>query len=217
MKHPEQLLESLFDQMLRSLPINGEPKPALFHPLFYTYPYALRFEMGNPEIACAAAWEAYCDAASQRAQALFRGIFSPEDEVLVIFDRTPDREVKNAFQGCRMQRVRARAYPAFLEDREEYDESWFYRYLYLGKASQIPAELVLQRIIEGEVLGGKHPYYSSCVYFYNVTKSLLFHMYDDRGADLIATSPDVLVTYYDGLNDMLLDYDREKMAEKLGM
>lgn len=210
-------LEEIYRGLLDLLNVDGRTFARIMHPLFYTYPYALRFEIGVPELAEKEDWQCYAQSAIDRAEALYRTIFDPDDQVLVILDRTPDRDLKAAFSDCFLRRIRAKLLSPFQDDTDDDEETYFYRYLYGGKAVQIPGKMLLERVVMGEVFGGVHPYYSSCVYFYNVTKSLLFHLYDDRGADLVAFCPETLLPYYHEKNDMLLDWDREAMERKLGL
>ena len=39
-----------------------------------------------------------------------------------------------------------------------------------------------------------------------------FHVYDDRGCDLLATSPETIRDIYDKYNDWILDYDRNELG-----
>ena len=43
---------------------------------------------------------------------------------------------------------------------------------------------------------------------------LLFHPYDDRGADLLGPDAEALRPFYESLHDFLLNWDREEMARK---
>ncbi|WP_370684765.1 DUF3885 domain-containing protein [Marinilactibacillus psychrotolerans] len=43
----------------------------------------------------------------------------------------------------------------------------------------------------------------------NANKDTIFHIYDDRGCDLLATSRDGIQKMYEEYNDWILDYDRE--------
>lgn len=49
------------------------------------------------------------------------------------------------------------------------------------------------------------------IYFVNVTKKMIFHLYDDRGCDVIASNKEELYGLYKKLNDWILDYDRERI------
>lgn len=51
----------------------------------------------------------------------------------------------------------------------------------------------------------------SNVYFLNSHKDVLFHLYDDRGADVVAADKEILRPLYESCKDWILDYDREKI------
>lgn len=50
---------------------------------------------------------------------------------------------------------------------------------------------------------------SSNVYFINVRDNLLFHLYDDRGADVVSMDKEILRPLYIKCNNFILDHDRE--------
>ena len=49
------------------------------------------------------------------------------------------------------------------------------------------------------------------IYFVNIDKKLVFHMYDDRGLDIISAKKETLRPIYKKHNDWILDYDREQI------
>lgn len=49
------------------------------------------------------------------------------------------------------------------------------------------------------------------VYFINLNKKTIFHIYDDRGCDVIASAREDLMGIYTRYNDWILDYDRERI------
>ncbi|MGX7381869.1 MULTISPECIES: DUF3885 domain-containing protein [unclassified Bacillus (in: firmicutes)] len=51
------------------------------------------------------------------------------------------------------------------------------------------------------------------IYLINLSKQMIFHLYDDRGCDLIAADPEHLRPVYEGLQHWLLDYDRAQMDQ----
>lgn len=205
-------LNDIYLELLSWLQYQGKPSPCIWHPLFHTYPWGLRFELGVYDLDDTAE---YVQSAKDRGQRIWREVFAPEDEVLVIFDTTPDRELKQELKGCQMQRVRLKAYCPFPgRDEEDPDERYFHRYLYHASAGYIPFDSILKRIVEEQTIKGGLMRYSSQVYFYNRTKKLLFHPYDDRGADLIGPDREALHPYYSSLNDLLLNWNREDMDRK---
>lgn len=203
-------LNDIYLELLGWLEYRGKPSEAIWHPLYYTYPWGLRFELGDPALDDKAA---YIRSALDRGQRIWQEVFSAGDEVLVIFDATPEPALKQALKDCRMQRIRTRCMPACPGDETEYEEQYFYRYLYTAPADRIPFRTILTRIVEGELFAQTRVY-SSAVYFYNRTKKLLFHPYDDRGADLIGPDRERLRPYYRSLQEVLLNWNREDMDRK---
>ncbi|MEH7633918.1 DUF3885 domain-containing protein [Bacillus pumilus] len=61
-----------------------------------------------------------------------------------------------------------------------------------------------------QILNGKLGYE---IYLINLSKQMIFHLYDDRGCDLIAADDERLRPVYEGLQHWLLDYDRPQMDQ----
>ena len=208
-------LNDIYLELLDWLRYEGKPSLRIWHPLYHTYPWGLRFELGVYELDDTAE---YVQSAKERGRRIWDAVFASEDEVLVIFDTTPDTALKQALKTCQMQRVRAkRICPIPGEDTAEEiaaETLCFYRHLYRAAAKDIPFDAILKRIVEEQTITGGLMRYWSCVYFYNRTKKLLFHPYDDRGADLIGPDRESLRPWYRELNDLLLDWNRGDMDKK---
>ena len=183
-------------------------------PVYYNFPIALRFEIGFGD-----SWingppdnnenlilnKDYCKIANQRAFKIYSSAFKPNDEILLIFDYNPDKHLKNLLSEISiMQRIRVQT--LVYDDDHTYSH---YRYLYKLKASKLPAKIILNNIITAE-LGGNCRYLGT-VFIFNLSTDLMFFLYDDRGADLIATKKETLKPIYTKLNGILLNYDREQM------
>ena len=203
-------LNDIYLELLSWLQYEDKPSPRIWHPLYHTYPWGLRFELGVYDLDDTAE---YVQSARDRGARIWREVFAPEDEVLVIFEITPDRKLSQELKDCQAQRVRGKRTSPFPGKATEEDAAYFYRNLYRAAAKDIPFDAILQRIVEENTLVGGHRY-GSAVYFYNRTKKLLFHPYDDRGADLIGPDRESLRPYYRELNDLLLDWNREDMDKK---
>ena len=205
-------LNDIYLELLSWLQYDGKPSDRIWHPLFHVYPWGLRFELGVYELDDTLE---YVQSAKDRGQRIWDEVFDPQDEVLAIFNTTPDRALKQELKGCQMQRIRAqRTCPIPGEDEPDEEPTYFYRHLYRAAAKDIPFDAILKRIVEENTLVGKRWRYESAVYFYNRTKKLLFHPYHDRGADLLGPDRESLRPYYKSLNDLLLDYNREDMDRK---
>ncbi|HEX8658282.1 MAG TPA: DUF3885 domain-containing protein, partial [Hymenobacter sp.] len=53
------------------------------------------------------------------------------------------------------------------------------------------------------------------LYFLNLDRALIFHMYDDRGLDILAADRQTLRPLYEQFHDWLLDYDRPLMKQQM--
>lgn len=49
------------------------------------------------------------------------------------------------------------------------------------------------------------------IFFVNINKKLIFHMYDDRGLDIIAINEETIKPIYTKHSDWILDYDRTQI------
>jgi len=205
-------LNEILEEKFRLFSVND-----FIRPVYYNFPIALRFEIGignvwlneNPyEDKNLVLNNDYCKIANQRALKIYSSVFEPSDDILLVFDCNPDKRLKISLSEISIkQRIRV-VQPLNEVDGDDCPYS-YYRYLYKLKASKLPAKILLNNIITAE-LGGESRY-SGSVFIYNLNSDLLFSIYDDRGADLIATEKETLKPIYTKLNGMLLKYDREQM------
>jgi len=68
---------------------------------------------------------------------------------------------------------------------------------------------LLKEIIKADI-GGCGALASS-VYFLDKTNFVLFHLYDDRGLDLVAADKELLRPIFEHFNNWILDYDKEQI------
>ena len=205
-------LNDIYLELLQWLQYAEKPSERIWHPLFYVYPWGLRFELGMYDLDDTAA---YVRSAKERGRRIWDAVFAAGDEVLVIFDTTPDAALKQELKNCQLQRIRAqRTCPIPGKGMADEEPDFFYRHLYRAAAKDIPFDAILKRIVEENPVTGGIWRYVSAVYFYNRTKKLLFHPYDDRGADLIGPDRESLRPYYKSLYHMLLDWNRGDMDKK---
>src|SRR5690606_31988449 len=100
----------------------------------------------------------------------------------------------------------------------EFDEGdiAIYRFQYACRKGDIRYPQLLQAICYEDF---RHPsrilknnQQSGCqIYFINLSQKLIYHLYDDRGCDIIAADKEDIRYLYDQYNDWILDYDREKI------
>src|SRR5262245_3356409 len=57
---------------------------------------------------------------------------------------------------------------------------------------------------------------SALIYLIDFERRVILHVYDDRGMDIVAMTPEPLLPLYERFTDWLLDHDRSKMDKAFG-
>lgn len=187
----------------------------LEHPLFYHAPVGIRFEIGwdgpvyldkkaeplpNP---------AYVQSALNRATAIYQNL--PEQPDILRIDGYPNEEpVESLLTVIREKTgLPAPQEQAAVVERDEDGESYSQVQFYwdLNKTSFCPEQL-LREIILGDI-GGWQGFVSG-VYLAG-PGPILYHLYDDRGLDVLGGFRELLLPLYHQFHDWILEYDRERI------
>jgi len=191
----------------------------LSKPLFYQANIGLRFELGaDLEIEKSRMEQVYA-----RAHALFDFTHSPTDEVFLVVNahRYNGREEKydaitTVFE-CFVPEINLREnidhirLPAlyFDETDEEYEDVWTDRYCLRCTVTDIQVHELLDAIANWDMV--IEPRVDHECYFVNVNRGTIFHLYDDRGLDIVANRKASLYEVYTKYNEWILNYDRERI------
>lgn len=89
------------------------------------------------------------------------------------------------------------------------DDEFTHLFLFWDLKDFCPDRLLKEIILAD--LDGVNSFLVSSVYFVSTRDNVLFYLYDDRGADLVADEKEKISHIYDELNDLVLDYDRERI------
>jgi hypothetical protein len=207
------MLAEQFDDLLIKI---GNQAPE--HPVFYKSPVAIRFEIGcgtpysnAPGADGTAVNPEYVGAALRRAKAIYEAL--PQTPDLLRIDTYPNENASECGNESDLNAFLS-AGPFPFEQRsilisdggEQYEVLQLYWNLYGADYSPDP---LLGEIIKAD-LGGISALASS-VYFANTKETYLYHVYDDRGADLAAQRRETLRSIYENFNQWILEYDREKI------
>lgn len=193
-------------------------------PLFHAHKYGIRFELGM----YAETHEKYIDDLLVRANTLYEAVFEPDAEILVVLFRS--------FWGTeKHRRIRAGSYlmRCIYEKRQVYfkkDIKKLYIYgdddpddrycmaVIKSKGPQADHRKIFRAIAEREYsLPHKISIQGWNVVFIHPEKSIMLYMYDDRGLDIVAAEKGMLLTLYHRFNSWILDYDRKKIMQSLGI
>ncbi len=202
--------------MLETFP-NLELRP----PLFYNGDIGIRFKLGvnydynNIYENCP-----YVEGVYNRAITLFQSLHSKTDDIYIVVD-------VNDFADGETFKHKLNIFSKYVKEKSdlfklqkntipyvfpEDDEDGLYkthRFTLKCKVSDLKYIPMLKAICNQDM--GIKPSIFHRVYFINVNKNTIFHIYDDRGCDVLATSPNTIRDMYHTYNDWILDYDRNKI------
>lgn len=202
--------------MLETFP-NLELRP----PLFYNGDIGIRFKLGvnydynNIYENCP-----YLEGVYNRAITLFQSLHSKTDDIYIVVDVNDfaDGETSkhklNIFskyvkEKSDLFKLQKNTIPYVFPEDDEDGLYKTYRFTLKCKVSDLKYIPMLKAICNQDM--GIKPSIFHRVYFINVNKNTIFHIYDDRGCDVLATSPNTIRDMYHTYNDWILDYDRNKI------
>ena len=212
------MLAEDFDTILHNLGMAW-----LEHPLFHHAPVAIRFEIGGDEpvyLECTYSDEntekltpnpAYVQGALERAIMIYRNLPAPPG--ILRIDGYPEEKPVESLLTAIQQRA---ALPApheqvtatmMDEDGDTYAQVQFYWDL---SKIRFQPELLLREIILGGI-GGWNGFVSSV--YLTGPGPFLYHLYDDRGLDVLGGSQKLLLPLYHQFHDWILEYDLEKIDQ----
>jgi hypothetical protein len=185
-------------------------------PFVYNNEIGIRFELGLPYRAIHEA--DYFKTMLERSSELFHFLFSDSDNMVLIRKTSivfPPYEIMNpgvnvyeyVDNALRDQVVLYEDVPAVDEDSDEV----YGRRMSFGLVCP-PQSIRTETILQG-IGYADHPhkgdYISDRIYFVHPKKKIIYHMYDDRGLDIVALDREALRPVYLKYHDWILDYDRE--------
>ena len=206
------LLEKVFETLKK---IGNE---RLQLPIFYESPVALRFETGDPSLDIflheTHLNPNYLRSALQRVSFLYTKT-APFDTLLWVLYRTPDLETEvDAIieQFCSLTHLPSPA-EVYQQETRTADDEPMTRIFLLWDMQKTPPHIasLLEGILHTDFNDFRE--LSSAVFFFDTLRHLLFHPYDDRGADVVAERAEDIRFLYEDCKNWLLDYDLERMQQ----
>lgn len=183
---------------------------SLENPIFYNAPIGIRFEIGgeddvyikkgmtrklhpNPK---------YVNKAVERASRIFDAL--PRKDWILRIDLSDEREIKKILKVLQLVSSHEKVLNKYEEDGEKMTHCELYWSL---NDIDWSSETIIREIILADI-GGLNCLVSA-VYLLHPNENVLYHLYDDRGLDLVAKDKRMLYPLYERFNDWILDYDRE--------
>ncbi|TCN26275.1 DUF3885 domain-containing protein [Mesobacillus foraminis] len=186
--------------------------------LFYRWEIGIRFELGinyTPDLAYVNS--PYLQGVYKRAITLFEELHSPNDSIFIVIDIYDDghgyrnRKFLRRFikEKSLLYQLRHETLPDVYSEESEEDSSKIFRFTLRCRPSDLKYTSMLKAICNQDM--GIKPSLSHTVYFMNLSRNTIFHVYDDRGCDVLGASPDSLKGVYERFSDWILEYDRDEI------
>ena len=187
-------------------------------PIFYECPVSLRFETGDPDLEIFLTEKKlnpkYLRSALWRTSFLYEKT-APFDTLLWVLYRTPDvdsdiDEIIDRF--CRLCHLPSPA-EVYQQEVTTAAEEPMTRILLFWDIHDTPPKIqpLFEEIVHSDFKGLGFRELSSAIFFFDTTRHLLFHPYDDRGLDIVGKSPKDIRFLYEDCRNWLLEYDMERM------
>ncbi|NTU28651.1 DUF3885 domain-containing protein [Brevibacillus sp. HB1.1] len=199
------------------------PTLMLRPPLFYNWDIGIRFELGvNYDYHDVYENCPYLQGVNSRAITLFKTLHAPKDDIYIVVDvndfgdgRAFNRKL-NAFSKyvknkSLLYKLRQNTIPYVFPEDDENEVYRTHRFFMKCKTSDFAYVPMIKAICRQDM--GLKPRIFHRVYFINTSKHTIFHIYDDRGCDLLATSPETIRGIYASYPHWILDYDRAKIDQ----
>lgn len=193
------------------------PNLELCKPLFYNAPIGIRFEIGNPDPDITVE-NGYMEQVYYRSIELFKETHRNSDEIFLLVNAHRSIGLTNLkFKRVKvfnyikdrqkLYKLNIKVFP-YIYDKDE-KENISYRYVLKCRVSDIKYVNLL-KAIGNQDMGINPRIFDEC-FFINVNNKTIFHFYDDRGLDIVASQKKSLQELYGNYNDWILDYDRERI------
>jgi hypothetical protein len=184
----------------------------LVAPLFYNYPIDIRFDLQtdteNTE---------YFKNVHERASTIFNSAFGGDDNVYIVIQRATFNRSKIRPNGYLFRQISNPKEIDFQKLFRPYPPEWhigkWNRAIIKTLTSDINSENIIKGISYSDFPTSGRAIFEE-VYFVNLDRKIIFHMYDDRGCDLLAADKDTLLPVYKKLNHLILNHDRKEIDEK---
>lgn len=199
----------------------------LERPIFYNNPIGIRFEIGPTNVSV---WEdydkkilndCYFFEALARAIRVFDQIFDSSDKISVIYQIYSDgrRKIrKGSFLFKQIADVRSRIVN-YSDHRDIYINTldfkcrcWKRVCISAVHKEDVNIRNLFEVLIKSD-FSVRGPSLRGDCFFVNHSKDVILNLYDDRGMDVVAKDKESLLPLYRNCNDMILEYERNKIDD----
>ncbi|CEG21330.1 hypothetical protein BN1080_00237 [Planococcus massiliensis] len=198
------------------------PDLILLPALFYSWPIGIRFELGTHwNKGLGYEGSPYLENVYSRAIRLFEAAHAEQDELYIVthlpdfgdLKRNRKKLVMTRYMNKKSLRYRLmhREIPYVIPEDNEEGHWKSHLFVLPCRRNEVDYPGLLKECCN-EDMGFKKTVCQE-VFIVNKTRKTIFHVYDDRGCDLIAASVEAIRPMYEMFNSWILDYDRLKIDQ----
>ena len=190
-------------------------------PLFYSWDYGLRFDLQDKKLKTSD--DEYFAEAVRRAAEIFETVFAGSDRIIFVFMdyKWRRRKIRHTNYAFRQIDNLDKSEIFYTKEASVYYQNDAFNFALIKlTADRINYKNILTAIAHSDFsprrprLDNYGMFTDKAIFFFNLDKKLIFHMYDDRGLDVIAADKEILRPIYKKHNDLILDYDRERIDKQ---
>ena len=193
-------------------------------PFFYKNHYALRFEISPNDISpidpsSSACNEDYFSMALERALDIYNSVFKTGDKISIVFQLFSDgrKKIKRRSLLFRYLNGIESRNISYSTHRDIYVDDLNTKRQHISRVrindltgEQIDISKILTAIINTDFR--RYPTLNGECYIINDTTGLVFHLYDDRGLDVVSENKESLHKLYQTHSKFILEYDRNRIS-----
>lgn len=146
---------------------------------------------------------------------LFKSLHLDDEEIFVVANVNDygDKKVNIFYPFVRdkdvLYKLKHKVIPYVFPEDDEEGRYITHRFMLRCKTSDIRYVPLLKAICNQDM--GIRPSIFHDIFFININRETIFHVYDDRGCDLLGKSAETIRDIYNKYNEWILDYDREEI------
>ncbi|MGG0718165.1 DUF3885 domain-containing protein [Robertmurraya massiliosenegalensis] len=206
-------------------------RPSLYHQWDHSIHFELAKELYQFKSGTDKLNAEYFEQAYQQTLSLFNEIFLPNDMIFLV---TNVYQIKNYVRRSRRLKVyhhyirnnhvrshlKQEALPYMFDGEEDAEDNCTSQFSLQCRKQDIRYPLLLKAISHRDFRRLKprlhNPYglYEPDVFFINVTRNIIFYIYDDRGCEVIARDLETIRPLYDKYGDWIDEYCREEIDQR---
>ncbi|MGO4887303.1 DUF3885 domain-containing protein [Anaerobacillus sp. MEB173] len=220
---------------LREYINNTFPGLILKPSLYYQWDISLHLEFGKGMYQFKSETDElngeYFSQVYNEAVSIFNDIFSEKDKILLVTNdyHHNNRSIKNLKKMKVYQhyiknknlkfKLKQETVPYLFDDEDEAVKCCTSQYSLFCSKQDIRYPLLIKAICNQDFflkpnLRKKCGIYCPDVFFINVTKNVIFFIYDDRGCEVIASNKESIGSIYNKYNEMIGEYYREEINHR---